>query len=112
VIQNPVERGRADDAIEAVVKWECSQIGSDEGDAGTEIGEVLAGVLYHVAGKVKADDSATRHAFGENSGKSSTATAGVENEFIAAQVELAENFLPPMKLRFGVAVIGHSIPLF
>jgi hypothetical protein len=69
MVENPVERGGAEDSVEAVAERKRDEIGNDEPDTlGKVWPKILLRVPHHVAGKIEPDDLAARQILQENAG--------------------------------------------
>jgi hypothetical protein len=64
----------------------------------------------HVLGEIDADNTAMRQGFEQVGCEASSAAAGIEQRFIAAQRETRENFLAPTDLRAGEAMVDRRVP--
>ena len=65
---------------------------------------------HHIAGEIEPDDSATRKIFQKKASQFSCPATRIEYAFIAAQVQVVEDALSPLKLRRGEAMVFGGVP--
>jgi hypothetical protein len=86
VIEYPVKRRGAEDAVESLLKGHVQQVATDEFDATAEIRlEIGTGGAEHVLGKVESHDMSAGQSFQKIAGETAGAAAGIEDGFISAQ---------------------------
>jgi hypothetical protein len=113
VVVDPVESGGAEDPISNGFEIQLSHIGAEDLHAIAEPRrEKVASAIDHIFGKIAGEDGAFRETLGEFSGEAAGAAAGVENGFVAAQLDAVENLEAPAELWIGDGVVGGGVPLF
>jgi len=97
VIEYPVKRRGAKDAVESLFEGHVQQVATGEFDARTEIRlEIGTGGVEHVLGEVEAHYLSARQGFQKITSETPGAAAGVEHGFIASQRNACQHFLPQL----------------
>ena len=112
VIEHPVERGGADDAVEPAFEGQVQEIADYQTKSTPKLRrQMFARGLEHVLGQINADDVAFRQSFQQLGSEPSSSTSGIEHDLVAAQTQARQNFLAPTDLRCGKAVVDGRVPL-
>src|SRR5579864_4197670 len=111
VIEYPVKRRGAEDAVEPLLEGHFQQVAADEFDTIAEIWlEIGTSDVNHVLREVECHNVSAGQSLQEFSRKSAGAAAGIEDGFIAAQRNPRQNLFAPAHLRAGYLVIKRGIP--
>ncbi len=111
VIEDPVEGCGADDAVESTCKREVQQVSDDHLGSQAELRlQVFAGRSRHVLRNVQRDYTALGQRLEQIASQAASATAGVEDEFVASQLQSREDLFPPADLWLREAVVFGGIP--
>jgi hypothetical protein len=90
MIEDPVERRSAENAVEGIAKRKPNEVADHELRAITELWpKVVLRMPQHVAGEVECDDSAARQILQQKAGQLPGSATGVQNAFVAAEVQFA-----------------------
>src|SRR5579862_94551 len=112
MIRNPMETGRAENAIEDRRKRQVLQVSHHELRTVAESRpQLLARCRCHVVRKIQRDYTATWQLFKQFCCESSRATAGIEDEFISTQPQTGKNLLSPGILWSRNTLVSGGIPL-
>src|SRR5262249_1091429 len=113
VVVNPMKGGGGEDTVGDSVELEVSHVSGKDLDAIAELRrQKISGGVDHILGEATGQDFAWREALGEFCGEAAGAAAGVENGFVAAQLDAFEDLESPAKLRIGNGVVSGGVPLF
>src|SRR4029077_7428071 len=103
--------GGADNPIERILKRKRLQIGDDQIHALTKFRfQVITCGADHVLRDIHPDHTSLGQNLQQLGSEASSSAAGVEDEFISAQLKPGQKFLSPTELRLGETVILGRIP--
>src|SRR5579864_1273291 len=101
MVEYPMERGRADNAVESVNERQLRKIARDQAHPRTELCKMLARGSEHVLGTVQAHNTTVRQGFDQFRGQPSRPASRVKHDFIAAQLQPRKHLLAPTHLGTG-----------
>ena len=108
VVEDPVERRRREDRVDALAELEVEQVGLPH--VGT-VAEEGSSLLDHSGVRVDCDHPAPRQALHEVGGDAPRAAAGVEHRLVAGELEAVEHGEAHRLHRAGDAVVALGIPV-
>src|SRR5262249_40517671 len=112
VIVHPVKGSGAEDAVGNRAQVERGHIGLKDLYAIAEARrEKFTSAANHVFRQVAGQNAAAGEALGQLGGQPAGAAAGVENGFLALQLDAVEDFEAPTELRVRDGVVGGGVPL-
>ena len=108
VVVNPVKDGIGEDRVHIGVEIEPGQIAADQRGA---VAQHLASLGDHRLRRVDPDHPACGDQLQQPRGDPAAAAAGVEQGFIAAELEALHDLLGPARLDLGDPVVGTRVPV-
>ena len=101
----------ADDAVEGSSEWKVKEIGSNHLSSLAELWfQVFAGGPRHVLRDIERDHATVGQSLEQIGGKAPCAGTGVENYFVASQLQAGKDLLAPANLWLRKAMIFGGIP--
>jgi ABC-2 type transport system permease protein len=112
VIEDPMERRRAHDNVESVLKRKMQEVTGNQANAHPGVSaQMFPRRAQHILREIHGDDAAARQSIQQFRGQPTGATTRVEDAFVAPQLQPRQHLFSPTDLRGRETMVNAGIPL-